>query len=171
MKILTYECEDCKAIFEVTHESADDPVPDCPNCSRVLEWRPKGFSIGGSPEGKAADITYKMLEEDYGMTNFKDNNREGDIGVVMPRDTTAEKEKIEREIMEMSQQVTQPANPAASNAFWGGPSQGGLKSVTGQTLLASAKAGPAAGVDAMAALHDLGKQGKLPNNFKIIGRG
>ena len=102
MIIRTYSCADCEQEFEVTCESSDGD-PDCPTCSQVLEWRPGGFNIIGN-KGKAVDLTQKILEEDYGLTNFKDNTREGDVhGIVAPPAGTAEREAGIRQMSEAAQ--------------------------------------------------------------------
>ena len=181
MIIRTYECEDCKETFEVTCES-NDGDPDCPFCAKVLEWRPQKFAITGV-KSKAIDFTQKVLEEDYGLTNWKDNNRPGESAAIMPSENTAQREarlRIETEVRELAEQVKKtPENPAqaqAVNAFWGGPagqtgSVAAPNQLMAQTLIASAKAGPQPGVDAMGALHNMGKAGKLPNNVRIVARG
>ena len=177
MIIRTYACEDCDAMFEVTHDRGDEPIPDCPRCSVVLEWRPRPFNIT-THKAKSIDMAQTIMEEDYGLSNFKDNNREGDVGAIMPTENTQDREKrmqMEHEIADMASQVKTPVNEAqaqAVQAFWGGPAGQAAtpNTMMAQTLLASAKAGPQAGVDAMAGLHNLGKAGKLPSNFRIIAR-
>jgi hypothetical protein len=155
----TYACDDCDTVWEYHHDSGDEPAPDCPTCSKVLQWQPKSFAIGGSNEGKAVKMAQTIMEEDFGLTNFKDNNKEGDVGVVMPSYTTSENEQLQREVKQFVEQKA----PEQVNAFWG--SNAGqpttLGSVTGQSLIQNAKVGPAA-VDPMALLHKGVKSGALP---------
>lgn len=165
----TYGCDDCGATFEVAHESSNDPYPDCPNCSKVLEWRPKSFAIGGSSQSKAVDLTQKIMEQDYGLTNFKDNNKEGDVGYIAPRKTTAEVDvqmqrdsEAGREVVKRLAEV-QPQHKQQVDSFFGGQMATiGQNQVPVQQLIAAGKTGPGAGVDPMKALHTMGKQGKLP---------
>lgn len=177
--IRSYECMDCKELFEVTHQSGEEPLADCPFCEKVLEWRPKPFAITGV-KSKAVDVAQDILETDYGLTNFKDGSREGDTVAIMPAETTQQREarmRIESEVQELAAQVKgapeNPAQAAAVSAFWGGPAGQAAtpNTMMAQTLIASAKAGPQANTDAMAGLHRMGREGKLPSNVRIIARG
>ena len=135
----TYQCRDCEREF--TFEcNADDPDPPCPNpdCDKVMEWTPKSFAIGGSVEGKAADFTYKALEQDYGLTNFKDNAKQGESGIIRNQEAKVQSEMVEREFREQIAQVS----PEKMQQFWGqnvGPPTPGpqtpslsMNSMTGQ---------------------------------------
>jgi hypothetical protein len=155
----TYQCNDCETIYECSHDSGDDPAPDCPTCSKVLQWTPKSFAITGV-KSKAIDLAQDVLEKDFGLSNFKDNNREGDVGIVRYKETKQETELVEREVREM---VAQSTNPAVKEAFWGGNAGATpqMNSMTGQSLIQMAKVGPAA-VDPMALLHKGAKEGKIP---------
>ena len=161
----TFECMDCDTMFEV-EQGMDDDVPDCPNCSKVLEWRPQKFNIGGSIEGKAVNHAQKIMEEDYGLSNFKDNVRPGETGVIMPSTNTAEQEQVTRETKQYVEQVA--ANPDKMQQFWGqnqgAPTQMG--GVTGQGMIAAAKIGPQ-GHDPMKLLHDGVRQGKIPTTRQM----
>ena len=146
----TYQCSNCDREF--TYEcTSDDPDPLCPNpdCDKILEWRPQSFAIGGSHASKAVDLTQNIMEKDYGLTNFKDNARAGDTAIVPHHETRAETEKVEREFRE---QVAQ-RDDAKVAQFWGANAgtPTSLTSMTGQSMIAMAKAGPA-GVDPISAL-------------------
>jgi hypothetical protein len=137
----TYQCPDCETEF-VYECNSDDPDPPCPNpdCDQVLEWRPKSFAIGGSNESKAAAHTYNVLEQDYGLTDFKDNAQQGESGIVRRQETKAESELVEREFREQVAQLS----PEKTAQFWGN-SQGSptsMTSMTGQSLIQMAKIGP-----------------------------
>jgi len=141
----TYACLDCEQEFTVECE-ANDGDPQCPNpaCNRVLEWRPQGFAIGGSIEGKAAAETQRVLEQDYGLSNFKDNAKEGESGIIRRHETKVETEMVEREVREQMAAIA--ADPGKTAQFWG---QGAgqpttVQSMTGQSLIAMAKVGPQA---------------------------
>src|SRR5258707_8167239 len=84
--IRTYECTDCFTVFECMLDSGSDPDPECPQCSRVLEWRPGMFSVKTN-KSRAIDVTQEIMETDYGLTNFKEAPREGDVSAIMPSET------------------------------------------------------------------------------------
>lgn len=159
----TYRCPQCDREF-VFECNSNDPDPSCPNpdCDKVLEWRPQSFAIGGSTEGKAAAYTYKALEEDYGLSNFRDNAKPGESGIVARQETKVEAEKVEREFRE---QIAQTNNfQEAQKRFWGDNSGASpnMNNVTGQSMLAMAKAMNQSDpnyVDPISALHRMGKRG------------
>ena len=173
----TYECNDCQAMFEVDCNS-NDPDPECPACNMVLEWRPKGFAIGGSIEGKAVKYAQDVMENDYGLTNFKDNNRQGDVGFIDPTRKTAAKldeigqreSEAGREVIERMKAIDPALKPQVDGFFGGQTASIGQNRVPVTQLIAAGKMGPAAGVDPMAALHKMGKEGRLPTNYRIIAR-
>lgn len=177
--IRTYVCSDCEAVFEQWCESSDELTPPCPNCEKEMQWQPAGFSIGGSNESKAAQIAQDVMEKDFGLTNYKDNNRPGDVGYIDPtRKTVAEKDAIMqreseagREVVKRMQDVVTPTIQKQADNFFGGQQVAiGSNRVSAQQLISAGKSGPAADVNPMAALHQLGKAGKLPNNARIIAR-
>jgi len=161
MIIRTYMCKDCEQEFEVTCES-NDGDPDCPNCARVLDWQPGMFAITGN-KAKAVDITQKILEQDYGLSNFKDNNREGDVGVITPPEaSTSEREKVLRTLSEAAQATGAPSlnseQAAMAAPFWGGaPAPGATPMISREQLLAGAAQSTALadaeGVNPIALLH------------------
>ena len=157
----TYECSQCEKVF-VFECNSDDPDPPCPNpdCDKVLDWRPQSFSIGGSNEGKAVALAQDIMEKDYGLSDFKDNNKPGEVGIKPHIETKAETELVNQTMSEMAQQTA--GNPDLNKAFWGGT--GGtpttLSSMTGQSLIQMAKVGPAS-VDPIGALHNLARKGNI----------
>ena len=80
--VRTYRCDSCQNIFDVTCES-NDPDPECPECDKVLEWQPGMFSVKTN-RSRSMDLTQKVLEQDYGLDNFNDNLREGDVAAKGP---------------------------------------------------------------------------------------
>ena len=167
----TYECIDCKTVFEVSHPSGDDPFPDCPTCSKVLEWRPQRFATKTNVS-YAADVTQKILETDYGLTDFNDNSRAGDIAYKAAPETQEQRDA--RKVLEdtakmMQEQARHQAASPTVKGFWGG-AQGAPPAQIIQSALAGAKQGPK-GIDPIKSLHDMGRAGKLPSNFSIIARG
>ena len=159
----TYQCPYCEQIFTFACES-NDPDPPCPNpkCDQILEWRPQKLTIGGSIEGKAVAHTQKILENDYGLSNFRDNTREGDTSIIPHHETRAETEKVEREVREQMRAIQ--ADPAKSAQFWGqnAGQPTTMQSMTGQSLIQMAKVGPQ-GHDPMTMLHDGVKRGRIPS--------
>src|SRR5215470_17509578 len=98
MVIRTYLCEECNTQFEVACESGSDGDPDCPNCAVVLQWVPSRMNIG-TVKSKAIDYTQKMVEQDYGLSNMNDGNREGDVAYKAPAPMqTNERETIEQSV-------------------------------------------------------------------------
>jgi hypothetical protein len=167
----TYGCDDCGCTFEVAHESSDEKYPDCPTCSKVLEWRPQSFNITGV-KAKAIDYAQDVLEKDYGLSDFKDNNREGDVGIVRRKETRQETDLVEREVRNMVEQVSN--NPEKVAQFWGqnAGQPTTMGSMTGQSMIGMAKVGPQ-GPDPMAMLHTGVKTGKIPSTrqmTKIIAK-
>lgn len=157
----TYQCPNCDREFTYVCNS-DDPDPPCPNpdCDKVLEWIPKSFAIGGSNEGKAVALAQDIMEKDYGLSDFKDNNKPGEIGIKRNIETKAQTELVNQTMSEMMQQTA--GNAEHRQAFWGG-NQGPpttMNSMTGQSLIAMAKVGPGA-VDPIGALHSLARKGKV----------
>ena len=103
----TYFCDNCERefVFECASDAPDPPCPN-PDCDKVLDWRPTSFAIGGSTEGKAVAQTYKTLEEDYGLTNFRDNARAGDSGIIRRQETKVETDLVESEFREQQAQMS-----------------------------------------------------------------
>src|SRR6516162_5916553 len=96
----TYQCIDCNYIFEIECESSSTEDPPCPECDKVLDWVPGMFSIK-TERSRAVDYTQKVIEEDYGLTDLKDNNREGDVAFKPPPPMhTHERETVEQAVRE-----------------------------------------------------------------------
>lgn len=173
MIIRTYLCTDCNTEFEVTCESGNAGDPDCPTCTKVLQWIPAWRGASKTNVGRAADVAQQILEEDYGMTNFRDNSREGDIAAITPSETMAEREKREAAVaavnMEMAKTAPQlnDAQAEAVKAFWGAGPQAPINpAINAPALIAAAKAGPQ-GNDPIKMLHDA----KPPFRFRVVARG
>ena len=175
--IRTFGCDDCGLEFEVT-QGMNDPAPECPRCCTVLEWRPQSFNITGT-KSKAMDLTQSILERDYGLTNFRDNMREGDTAVINagPPSVAVQDAQI-RQLSEVAQASgappLTPQQAEMAKAFWGG-GQTPLQQVPAADMLAGAKSATAAanaeGVNPMDLLHKAGKAGKLKTPLNIVARG
>lgn len=100
----TYRCSDCKHEFSRITKNLPKREPKCPKCAKANRIRfkssvstdthphievtniqggtpdapVKAFSMGKSNFTKAMDMTADIVMKDYGMTNLKDNLREGD---------------------------------------------------------------------------------------------
>lgn len=180
MIIRTYLCEDCNRQFEVTCDSGEDGDPDCPECSKVLEWIPSRLNIK-TDRSRAVDYTQKMIEQDYGLTDLKDGNREGDVAYKEPRQpTTHERETIEQSVREYvrettanvpvpAQNLTQAQAAVLKGDFWGGQPTGEIRTqtISTQQALASAKVGPQ-GPNPMEILQQGIKGGQIKNKSRII---
>jgi hypothetical protein len=163
MIIRTYRCDDCGETFEVTCESSDGD-PDCPFCAREMIWQPTRFAIG-TTKGKAVDVTQKIMEEDYGLTDFNDNMREGDICAKTPSCTREEREAIEQMERDAKELAASAGNmvPQAREFFSGNQTRANVAAAA----FADAKAtkGQHTGMDLMAAA---GKRGELPLNYRLV---
>lgn len=175
MVFRTYQCNDCDQVFEVTCDSGNDGDPDCPFCSKVLQWVPGMFSVRGD-KSRALDVTQKIMEDQYGYTNFKDNTREGETVVIPPAaPTTSSNDALMQQISEVAQSRSQPLTPVQADmasSFWGAGAQ--VPQIPVAQVLASAKQSIALanqeGVNPMRLLHEAGKQGKLPMKINVIAR-
>jgi DNA-directed RNA polymerase subunit RPC12/RpoP len=165
MIIRTYRCNECSEVFEVTCESADGD-PDCPYCTKEMVWQPTRFAIG-TTKGKAVDMTQRILENDYGLTDFKDNLREGDVAAKEPVRPKDEREAIAA-VEEQARQMT--ATPDAlrgkPGAFWAGGSGGAPVNVAAAAL-ADAKASKGQHVG-MEMFNEAAKRGHLPTHYRLV---
>ena len=118
--VRTYMCDECGTKFDKLHFESSEPAPPCPGCEALsARQTPAGFSIG-TTKGQALDITQRIVEEDYGMSNMRDNMREGDVAAI----------------------ATPQINQAAATFFQQSP-QRAAPSAMMQSAIASAKSGAA----------------------------
>lgn len=172
--VRTYACDECNTTFEITC-GANDGAPDCPNCAQVLEWVPGMFAITGT-KSKAIDTTQQILEQDFGLTNFRDNQREGDTAAIVEAPSTQKRDAEIRQLSEVAQATGAPPlsqqQAAMAQNFWGGGAV--AQSIPAAQMLSNAKASTAAanaeGVNPMQLLHKAGKEGKLPLKMNVIAR-
>jgi hypothetical protein len=88
--VRTYECGECGSRFDKLHFDRADPAPPCPGCAALSAKQtqvPGGFAIK-SDKSRAVDITQKICEEDYGMSDMNDRQREGDLAFKTPSHLT-----------------------------------------------------------------------------------
>jgi len=178
----TYLCDDCGYEFKKFHMDRNEPAPDCEMCAQVTHSIPGRFNITGV-KAKAIDMVQKMVEEDYGMTNMRDNGREGDIAAMGPSQVqTAEAEQLTRQMMEAQPQLA-PEQAAMVNTFWKTSmtpgsqpqSQGGLnispeaqRDMLLQQGAVAAQAASGMGADPIGLIHEAGKKGMARTNLEIL---
>lgn len=191
-----YHCDVCDLIFDMRHESEDEPMPDCPKCiadgqaaASKIEWVPPLPAIGTN-KGKAIDLAQEIAEQDYGMTNMRDNQRPGDTAFLPDAPMqTAEAEKQMREILEASQalatQVPEPLGQPAPDGtrnwitdrhaqvdnFFQGNMGGGAEGTIGQgeAAKAASAAALADGIDPVGLLERGRQTGNMPLRLNVHG--
>jgi hypothetical protein len=166
MIIRTYRCDDCGEVFDVTCES-NDGDPDCPQCSKVLVWQPERFAIGGSNIGKAADVTQRIIENDFGLSNFNDSMREGDVAYKEPVRARDEREVIERVQADAAALAATPAQLVPQvQQFWSGAHPAQLN--VAAAALADAKANAKGNSRNMDLLMSAGKRGEAALDYRFL---
>lgn len=78
--LFEYECTDCGEVFEHLKMRSDEPDPTCPICLALSKKNFTTVNIGTN-KGRAVDEAYRIHEQNTGMTDMKDNLREGDVAV------------------------------------------------------------------------------------------
>jgi DNA-directed RNA polymerase subunit RPC12/RpoP len=176
MIIRSYLCRDCGIEFEVTCES-NSGDPDCPNCSKVLQWKPERFAITGI-KSKALDTVQSIMEQQYGYTDFKDKVDMGETVVKAPRPMQgAEADAIGQQVSQYAEQTLgtplTPIQKKMASTFWDG-GQAAVSQIPVASLLAGAKANHAMnksqGLDAMQILSEEGRAGKLRQKIDVVAR-
>lgn len=176
----TYKCNDCFLEWTERHDSADSPVADCPVCALKAEQvrRPVAVTTNKS---RAIDYTQRMVEEDYGLTNFADNQRVGDNAIIGPSPMqTAEREAMTRAMVEagLPAELTQDQQQMAKG-FWGSgtPAPTG-NPVVDQVLQAAVQSAPAGaaiarseGVDPVGLIHEASSKGLMNMKLHVAARG
>lgn len=180
----TYLCDDCGLEFRKFHMSRDEPAPDCPRCDEATRQIPGGFNIT-THKAKAVDYAYKVAEEDYGLTNMRDNLREGDTIVKGPSQVqTSEAEQLTRELLAARPQLTEQQAQEAATFFKGSmsgatvaapptPDQSAAEAYRDQVLQMGMVATAAAGkdsVDPIGLIHEAGRAGKATTQFHVVAK-
>jgi hypothetical protein len=173
----TYKCD---AGHQFVHRTADpnEPAPPCPGCpppipsapGPVVAWVPPLPALG-TTKGKAIDLAQKIAEEDYGLTDFNDNQRAGDIAYKPPAPMqTAEREAAIREMMQagVPEALPMEAQQKVQN-FWQGSAGATSDTIVGDGSIAKAASQEAAaqGVDPVGILErgrSSGMMGPMPMN-------
>lgn len=84
--VRTYRCPECSHTVTVFHQSREEAAPDCPKCAVGQNWVPQSIAIKTNAS-KAGDHVYRELERTTGITDMKDNLREGDTAEKTPPQT------------------------------------------------------------------------------------
>lgn len=128
----TYGCSDCGNQWRVETTFQPTSAPDCPRCAAAGAYKPP---LPGMLTTKSAaiDMAQKIAEEDFGLTNIRDNQRAGDTAVVAEAPpTTAQLDAVVREMKQMAEQVgAAQVAPEVANALGGGFWQSGGMPSTG----------------------------------------
>lgn len=81
-----YHCTSCGKRYRRVEEGPAH-YPPCPDCGAAQMPPPldriSAPAIVGT-KSRAVDEAYRIVSEDYGLTNLHDNAREGDTAVVLP---------------------------------------------------------------------------------------
>jgi hypothetical protein len=151
-----YQCGECQHQFRGWREK-DGQYPKCPECGIEGGWAPQAPALNGI-KAKAIDIAQKIAEETFGMTDMKDNLRQGDTIVKAPPPIqTAESEAMTRELLTAgvgTPEVAPHLQQYVQNFFGAtgaGPSVDPLASIQGAAP--AANEARSMGVDPLGLLH------------------
>lgn len=175
----TYRCTDCGTEFRVMLASEDEAPGACPRCPPTTEpsapavWVPPRPGIVGI-KSKAIDYTQNMMEQDYGLTDFNDNMRVGDMAIksITPSQT-GEREKVIRELVEagMPIPVAKEVEDAASN-YWQGQAGGSVAEnstmVNNSVASAASAAARAEGAEPLSILERARDQGIMRPKYNVV---
>lgn len=173
-------CDDCGLTFTQRCENREDEVADCPECEISARQVPGSVAIGTN-KGRAIDFAQQVAEEDYGLTNIRDNQRVGDISAMAPTAPTArEDQAFIQQMKEYQEQTTgqpvavQPQAPR-QGVDWGGSAAEQIGVQTGGANLTTPIRGTGQGPDPMGALHSSVRAGSrndllAPQNLRIVAR-
>ena len=170
-----YQCTECKYEWRVVHESSDDPVPDCPQCLEAATYMPPMPGLLTS-KSAAIDFAQKVAEEDFGLTNMRDNQREGDVAAMGPTPETRQAaDDMVRQMKQMAEQTAAQGAQVANAIQTAGAGDGFWKQNPTQNV-ADASGGAAAvqraeGTDPVGLL-EAGKSRGITTNmrFEVVGR-
>lgn len=169
----SYACNDCGYEWSHLHLNRDDPVPDCAVCrSKEAPKQLVGSFNIGTVKSKAMDYTWKMAQERYGMTNMRDNSREGDAAFMAPPPVqTAEAEQLTRLIKEASPELS-PEQADMTKNFWmhGNATSEPMKQALTQTAMANAAQTRQDGLDPIGLVHQGEKATGGRMKLEVIGR-
>lgn len=130
---VTFDCLECGEEFQVRWAEGDDD-PECGACwkrqreaeDRIAMMVEEGRAPSVSKGIHGADVTYNMMEREYGLTDMNDNMREGDIAFKGdgPKHTREMNDLIKSELELMAARANAaPVQQVPINANWGGQQQ------------------------------------------------
>lgn len=163
-----YLCDDCSWEWTMFHVKHDEPFPECPNCEKADPANIPGmFSITGT-KAKAVDYMQKMAEEDYGLTNLRDNTREGDIAAIAPPPVQEqEAHALTMAMKEMAPDISE-AQAQQVRDFW---KTGGAPASMTQMAAPGAQAARSIGADPIDLLHKAEKaSGRKGMPLDVVSR-
>lgn len=194
-----YQCEECKWVFEARHASTDEPPPPCPICPPPAADATASVPSYVAPmpginttKSKAIDLAQQIAEEDYGLTDIRDNQRVGDIAIKGEAAmSTSEREAAIREMVQYEQQTHAavaaplPTGPTAPDGtrnvlvdpalqkdnYWQGNAGGTAETTVGSTEIAAhaSREAAAQGVDPVGILERGRKTGNMPLRLRVVG--
>lgn len=178
----SYRCTDCGTQFTHFHLGRDEPYPACPSCppaeaQKPVEWAPQGFNIKTN-RSRAIDYTQSMAETQFGLTNIKDNLREGDIAAPSAPGPSSQEQAAMQEMMRQAHEAANaPAAPLPPEiplqSFW---SQAGAAPLDGQPMsptapVAGAAEARASGLDAVSLVEKAQASGQGRMKLQVVARG
>lgn len=144
----TFDCLDCGEDFQVRWIEGDED-PECPSCwrARQKEHRLTDMLESGIPPAVSkgihgADVTYKMMEKEYGITDLNDNLREGDVAFKgdAPKHTREMNDVIKAELdLITARSAAPPVQPVPIQANWGGQSPVPQEQTNAKQAIANAR--------------------------------
>lgn len=178
--VRTYACDGCEREWEYWHDSGDEEAPPCPTCDGITgRWVPQRFNMKGT-HSKAMDITQNIMENQFGLTDWKDNTRPGETVVKEKTITTEEAEKRIRQDVEAHSAMKNSLNPnlqKMADSFFvgssGGSGAGAPSAPFGNQQMASvaaaaSKQARAEGVSPMELLHKGAKNGNIRSRYTSV---
>lgn len=172
----TYRCTDCAHEFSWVHASTEEVPPECPVCVSapppVLAPALPGLLTSKSA---AIDFTQKMVEQDYGLTNFRDNSRPGDVAYMPDAPMhTAQRDAVTRELIQagVPEPIAAADNIEKAANYWQGAMAGAASGTLGSPTAAAeaSREARAMGVDPVGMLEAGRKSGNLPLKLNVVAR-
>jgi hypothetical protein len=114
-------------------------------------------------------MTQKVIEQDFGLTDFNDNQREGDIAFKAPTKTAAEREIVARLEHDAKEYAKASQLSGKAKEFWAGSPTGAPSNIVANVLAdvrSQAKAEKNLGMEKVM---QMGKAGKGPG-ITILAR-
>lgn len=133
-----FDCDVCGSDFPARWIEGDD-MPDCPTCwkmqqakrDRIAEMVESGVATPSINRIHGADIAYKIAEQN-GVTNMRDNQREGDIAwMPEPSRTREEENQLIRQELQRHEAMMKAPVQSQTQAVWNGQQSKPVGDVSG----------------------------------------